>query len=143
MLIEYLRVHQSRPNWRELFKGFRVGKLSAAPLWVLKHILVSMSVDDFTAGNIMPSTQTLLATSPGPLTRMFDHLDFTDAVNGQMICTIVNCLLREASTIRRQLALNATPVICARLATLKNTCSYIGLALPTSYSHPVRNVSLG
>jgi hypothetical protein len=105
--------------------------------------LVSTSVDDFTAGNIMPSTQTLLATGPGPLTRMFDHLDFTNTADGQKIYIIVNCLLREASTIRRQLAFNATPAICDRLAILKNTCSYIRLALPTSYSHPVRNVSLG
>jgi hypothetical protein len=103
--------------------------------------LVSTSVEDFTAGNIMPSTQTLLATGPGPLTRMFDHLEFTDASDGQKIYVIVNCLLREASTIRRQLALNATPVICDRLATLKNTCSYIRLALPTWYTHPVRKIS--
>jgi hypothetical protein len=105
--------------------------------------LVSTSVDDFTAGNIMPSTQTLLATGPGPLTRMFGHVNFTDAADGQKIYIIVNCLLREASTIRRQLALNATIAICDRLATLRNTCSYIRLALPTSYSHPARNVSLG
>jgi Fungal specific transcription factor domain len=103
--------------------------------------LVSTSVDDFTAGNIMPSTRTLLAAGPGPLTRMFEHLKFTDASYGQKIYIIVNCLLREVSTVRRQLVLNATPTVCDRFATLKNTCSYIRLALPTWYLHPVRKIS--
>lgn len=103
--------------------------------------LVSTSVDDFTAGNIKPSTQTLLAAGSGPLTRMFDHLKFNDASDAQKIYIIVNCLLRESSTLRRQFALNATPAICDRFATLKNTCSYIRLAFPTWYLHPVRKMS--
>jgi hypothetical protein len=69
---------------------------------------------------------------------MFDHLSVTNTADGQKIYIVVDCLLREASTIRCQLTLNATPAICDGLATLKNACSYLRLALPASYSHAVR-----
>jgi hypothetical protein len=101
--------------------------------------LVSTTIEDFTAGNVQPSTKTRLQFGLQGVEQSLQLLGFARIVDLEALAVYFTALLREGHTLRCQMS--TAPNECREnIKILRSACNIISICFPAWFLNPQRNV---
>jgi hypothetical protein len=101
--------------------------------------LVSTTIDDFTTGNVQPSTNTRLQFGLQGIEQSLQLLGFARIVDLEALAIYFTALLREGHTLRCRMS--TAPNECREnMRILRSACNIISTCFPPWFLNPQRNV---